>query len=52
MYTYNFSIMVNIFGFVVIIEEAAEVLESHVVASLTRFCKHVILIGKNCHNFL
>lgn len=31
--------------FSVIIEEAAEVLESHVVTSLTTECKHVILIG-------
>ncbi|XP_025408044.1 NFX1-type zinc finger-containing protein 1-like isoform X1 [Sipha flava] len=30
---------------IVIVEEAAEVLESHVVASLTKFCQHVILIG-------
>lgn len=52
MYTSNCNIMINIFEFVVIVEEAAEVLESHVVASLTKFCKHVILIGKNCHHFL
>ncbi|GLH02045.1 Regulator of nonsense transcripts 1 homolog [Gryllus bimaculatus] len=30
---------------IVIIEEAAEVLESHVVVSLTNKCEHVILIG-------
>ncbi|XP_050430378.1 NFX1-type zinc finger-containing protein 1-like [Adelges cooleyi] len=30
---------------IVIVEEAAEVLESHVVASLTDNCKHVVLIG-------
>lgn len=51
MYTSNCNIMVNIFEFVVIVEEAAEVLESHVVTSLTKFCKHVILIGKNCYYF-
>lgn len=47
MYNSNYIIMVNIFEFVVIVEEAAEVLESHVVASLTQFCQHIILIGKN-----
>ncbi|KAK4872846.1 hypothetical protein RN001_014875 [Aquatica leii] len=30
---------------IVIVEEAAEVLESHVVVSLTSHCKHLILIG-------
>ncbi|CAI6350819.1 unnamed protein product [Macrosiphum euphorbiae] len=30
---------------IVIVEEAAEVLESHVVASLTESCQHLILIG-------
>lgn len=30
----------------VIIEEAAEVLEPHIVASLSEYCEHVILIGK------
>ncbi|PSN40870.1 hypothetical protein C0J52_20558 [Blattella germanica] len=32
---------------IVIVEEAAEVLESHIVASLTTHCEHLILIG-NC----
>ncbi|XP_049773523.1 NFX1-type zinc finger-containing protein 1-like [Schistocerca cancellata] len=30
---------------IVIVEEAAEVLESHVVVSLTKACEHLILIG-------
>ncbi|XP_060875365.1 NFX1-type zinc finger-containing protein 1-like [Metopolophium dirhodum] len=30
---------------IVIIEEAAEVLEPHIVASLSEYCEHVILIG-------
>ncbi|XP_050443204.1 NFX1-type zinc finger-containing protein 1-like [Adelges cooleyi] len=30
---------------IVVIEEAAEVLEAHIVASLTRHCEHLILIG-------
>lgn len=30
---------------IVIVEEAAEVLEAHIVTSLTRHCKHLILIG-------
>ncbi|KAG6440596.1 hypothetical protein O3G_MSEX001366 [Manduca sexta] len=30
---------------IVIVEEAAEVLEAHVVASLTHHCQHLILIG-------
>ncbi|KAK5640473.1 hypothetical protein RI129_011284 [Pyrocoelia pectoralis] len=30
---------------IVIVEEAAEVLESHIVTSLTSHCKHLILIG-------
>lgn len=29
----------------VIVEEAAEVLEAHIIASLTRHCQHLILIG-------
>lgn len=33
-------------GFAVIVEEAAEVLESHIVTSLTEHCEHLILIGK------
>jgi len=28
------------------VEEAAEVLESHIVVSLTESCQHLILIGK------
>ncbi|XP_041978913.1 NFX1-type zinc finger-containing protein 1-like isoform X2 [Aricia agestis] len=32
-------------SFVVVVEEAAEVLESHIVAALTDECKHLILIG-------
>uniref|UniRef100_A0A2H8TVB5 Helicase required for RNAi-mediated heterochromatin assembly 1 n=1 Tax=Melanaphis sacchari TaxID=742174 RepID=A0A2H8TVB5_9HEMI len=30
---------------IVVVEEAAEVLEAHIVASLTRHCQHLILIG-------
>lgn len=30
---------------IVIVEEAAEVLESHIVTSLSPSCKHLILIG-------
>lgn len=30
---------------IVIVEEAGEIYESHVIASLTRHCKHLILIG-------
>lgn len=30
---------------IVIVEEAAEVLESHIVTSLTSHCSHLILIG-------
>lgn len=30
---------------IVIVEEAAEVLEAHLVASLTQACQHLILIG-------
>jgi hypothetical protein len=33
----------------VIVEEAAEVPESHIVASLTRDCEHLILIGMFYH---
>lgn len=29
-----------------IVEEAAEVLEAHIISSLTKHCKHLILIGK------
>jgi len=34
-----------ILKFAVIVEEAAEVLEPHVITSLTKFCQHLILIG-------
>ncbi|CAG2058119.1 unnamed protein product [Timema podura] len=37
--------MFLIFLVPVIVEEAAEVLESHIVASLTKDCQHLILIG-------
>lgn len=30
---------------IVIVEEAAEVLESHIITSLTSHCAHLILIG-------
>ncbi|XP_008190958.1 NFX1-type zinc finger-containing protein 1 isoform X1 [Tribolium castaneum] len=30
---------------IVIVEEAAEILEAHIVSSLTKHCKHLILIG-------
>lgn len=30
-----------------IIEEAAEVLEQHIVTALTKHCKHLILVGNN-----
>lgn len=30
---------------IVIVEEAAEVLESHIITSLTSHCSHLILIG-------
>lgn len=33
---------------IVIVEEAAEVLESHILASLTKWTQHVILIGDHC----
>lgn len=29
-----------------IVEEAAEVLEAHIITSLSASCKHLILIGK------
>ncbi|VVC44292.1 P-loop containing nucleoside triphosphate hydrolase [Cinara cedri] len=41
----RYSLLVNIKPPIVIVEEAAEVLESYVVTSLTKFCQHVILIG-------
>nr|CAD7448951.1 unnamed protein product [Timema bartmani] len=37
---------------IVIVEEAAEVLESHIVASLTKDCQHLILIGYNIPRML
>ncbi|KAK4872927.1 hypothetical protein RN001_014956 [Aquatica leii] len=39
------TIIKNLKSPIVIVEEAAEVLESHVVVSLTSHCKHLILIG-------
>ncbi|XP_044270386.1 NFX1-type zinc finger-containing protein 1-like [Tribolium madens] len=30
---------------IVIVEEAAEILEAHIISSLTKHCKHLILIG-------
>lgn len=43
----NFSISLMYFlSVAVVIEEAGEVLETHVVASLTNKCQHVILIGR------
>ncbi|KAI8436677.1 hypothetical protein MSG28_010165 [Choristoneura fumiferana] len=30
---------------IVVVEEAAEVLEAHIVTSLTKYCQHLILIG-------
>lgn len=30
---------------IVIVEEAAEVLEAHIIASLNKHCQHLILIG-------
>ena len=33
---------------VVIVEEAAEVLESHLLAALTPHVKHLVLIGDDC----
>jgi hypothetical protein len=33
----------------VIVEEAAEVMESHIVVSLTHHCEHLILIGMCCY---
>jgi hypothetical protein len=35
----------------VVVEEAAEVLEAHIIASLTRHCQHLILIGKSCYYY-
>ncbi|KAF5297413.1 hypothetical protein FQR65_LT01344 [Abscondita terminalis] len=39
------TVLYNLKSPIVIVEEAAEVLESHVVVSLTSHCKHLILIG-------
>ncbi|XP_069936734.1 NFX1-type zinc finger-containing protein 1-like [Cherax quadricarinatus] len=41
---YN-SIMQDLAPAIVIIEEAAEILESHVITSLTANCQHLVLIG-------
>ena len=30
---------------IVIVEEAAEVLEAHIITALSKHCKHLILIG-------
>ncbi|CAL4077468.1 unnamed protein product, partial [Meganyctiphanes norvegica] len=42
--TYN-SILKLLAPSIVIIEEAAEILESHVITSMTSKCKHLIMIG-------
>ncbi|KAK4872848.1 hypothetical protein RN001_014877 [Aquatica leii] len=39
------TIIKNLESPIVVVEEAAEVLESHVVVSVTSHCKHLILIG-------
>ena len=39
------SLLMDLSPSIVIIEEAAEVLEAHIVANLTSNCKHMILIG-------
>lgn len=39
------SLLLDLKTPIVIVEEAAEVLESHIVASLTEYCQHLILIG-------
>jgi hypothetical protein len=36
----------NFYGSTVIVEEAAEVMESHIVACVGKKCQHLILIGK------
>lgn len=41
-----FKVLIIIIYCLVIIEEAAEVLEPHIIASMSEFCKHLILIGK------
>lgn len=38
----------QIFYLIVIVEEAAEVLESHIICSLTADCQHLIMIGEYC----
>lgn len=40
------DLFIYIYFLVVIVEEAAEVLEAHIVSSLTEGCEQVILIGK------
>ncbi|XP_061715965.1 NFX1-type zinc finger-containing protein 1-like isoform X2 [Cydia pomonella] len=39
------KLLVEVSPPIVIVEEAAEVLEAHIVTSLTKQCKHLILIG-------
>ncbi|KAF5286003.1 hypothetical protein FQR65_LT13000 [Abscondita terminalis] len=39
------NLLINLKCPIVVVEEAAEILESHVVVSLTSHCKHLILIG-------
>ena len=39
------SVITEVNPSIVIIEEAAEVLEAHIVANLTSSCQHLILIG-------
>ena len=31
---------------IIVVEEAAEVFEAHIIATLSRECQHLILIGK------
>ena len=38
-------LLIEIFNFAVVVEEAAEVLESHIVCSLTKSCQQLIMIG-------
>lgn len=40
-----FSVILLICLFPVIVEEAAEVHESHIVATITKYCQHLILLG-------
>lgn len=42
----SLTMVLNCDYFAVIVEEAAEVLEAHIVASLSVHCQHLILIGK------